>query len=325
MSDESTRTSAVRRYVFPAAKIGVSLALLALLSSWVNMAELWASARKASLAWLAAAIGVHALNVLASTWRWHLLLGAQHVHETGRRLLDSMLVASFFNNFLPSNIGGDFIRIRDTARVARSKTLATTIVLVDRGLGLLALVLLSAVGATMASGLRGSGALPIWPSWLWTMFVVAAAITGPAMYSPSGVSRILQPLTVFHPEWVGDRIDTMTGAIGRFRERPAALAGCFAGALVVQGLVVLFYLAVVHALKIDIAVWDLAVIVPLSLVVQMLPVSVNGLGVREAAFSFYFVRLGLPIEGAVLLSLFGAILIMLFSLTGAVVYVSRRA
>ena len=52
-----------------------------------------------------------------------------------------------------------------------------------------------------------------------------------------------------------------------------------------------------------ITVWDLAVIVPISLVVQMLPVSVNGFGVREATFSFYFTRLGLPIESALLLSL----------------------
>ena len=48
----------------------------------------------------------------------------------------------------------------------------------------------------------------------------------------------------------------------------------------------------------DVALWDLAVIVPLSFVVQMLPVSVNGFGVREATFSFYFTRIGLPIESA---------------------------
>ena len=71
------------------------------------------------------------------------------------------------------------------------------------------------------------------------------------------------------------------------------------------------------------SLWDLAVIVPISFVVQMLPVSVNGFGVREATFSFYFTRVGLPIESAVLLSLMGAALMMFFSLTGAAVYVSR--
>ena len=62
---------------------------------------------------------------------------------------------------------------------------------------------------------------------------------------------------------------------------------------------------------------------PLSFVVQMLPVSVNGFGVREATFSFYFARLGLPIESAVLLSLVATAVMMLFSLSGAAVYVSR--
>jgi hypothetical protein len=76
-------------------------------------------------------------------------------------------------------------------------------------------------------------------------------------------------------------------------------------------------------LKIPVTASELAVIVPISLVVQMLPVSVNGLGLREATFSFYFTRLGLPIESAVLLSLMGAAVLMIFSLSGAAVYVSR--
>ena len=56
----------------------------------------------------------------------------------------------------------------------------------------------------------------------------------------------------------------------------------------------------------------------------MVPVSVNGFGVREATFSLYFARLGLPIESALLVSLVPTVLMMLFSLTGAAVYVGRR-
>ena len=83
-----------------------------------------------------------------------------------------------------------------------------------------------------------------------------------------------------------------------------------------------FY-AVGYALHLDVALADLAVVVPVSFVVQMLPVSVNGFGVREATFSFYFARLGLPIEAALVISLLGAGLVMLFSLSGAAVYVVR--
>jgi hypothetical protein len=57
----------------------------------------------------------------------------------------------------------------------------------------------------------------------------------------------------------------------------------------------------------------------------MLPVSMNGFGVREAAFSFYFTNLGVPIESAVLLPLVATALIIAFSLSGAVLYVGRAA
>ena len=78
-------------------------------------------------------------------------------------------------------------------------------------------------------------------------------------------------------------------------------------------------------MNIPIAFSDLAVIVPISFIVQMLPVSVNGFGVREATFGFYFSRLGLPLESALLVSFMGAALIMLFSLSGGVVYLARNA
>ena len=87
--------------------------------------------------------------VLASAVRWGVLLRAQHVRLPYSFLTQSFLVATFFNNFLPSNIGGDVVRITDTAKAAGSKTLATTVVLIDRGIGLLGLALMAAIGASL--------------------------------------------------------------------------------------------------------------------------------------------------------------------------------
>jgi len=91
----------------------------------------------------------------------------------------------------------------------------------------------------------------------------------------------------------------------------------------VQVTVVIFYVAVSRAVHVPVASWDLAVIVPLSFVVQMLPVSVNGFGVREATFSFYFTRVGLSMESALLMSLVATFLAMLISLSGAVIWFLR--
>ena len=60
-----------------------------------------------------------------------------------------------------------------------------------------------------------------------------------------------------------------------------------------------------------------------TFIVQMLPVSVGGFGVRESTFSFYFAKIGLPIESALVLSFAGAFLILLFSLTGGLVAIQR--
>lgn len=316
--------SRTRQVLLSALKLIVSLVLLWVLFARTDMASLWRSVRTASLPWVVAALGVYLVQILVGAWRWGLLLDAQRVRVPGRGLLGSYLVAAFFNNFLPSNIGGDVVRIRDTAKPAKSKTLAATVVLIDRGIGLMALVLVAATGATAAVGAGGAQAVPVLPSWLWAGFLVVSLVSAPAVFSPAGVGRLLQPLTVFHPEWVGGQISRLTDILGRFRERPSSLLNAFAGAVVVQGLLVIFYAAVARSLNIPITLPHLAVIVPLSFLVQMVPVSVNGFGVREATFSFYFTRLGLPLESAMALSLGSTALVMLFSLSGAAVYVARR-
>src|SRR5712671_892257 len=149
-SSDST-PSLTRRFVSMGVKLAVSGALLALLFSLVDVSKLWANARQASLAWIAAALGLYALTVVVTVWRWWLLLDAQEVVISYRAVLASMSVALFFNNFLPSNIGGDVVRIADTAKVARSKTLAATVVLADRAMGMMGLILIAATGVTLVT------------------------------------------------------------------------------------------------------------------------------------------------------------------------------
>ncbi|HVD90713.1 MAG TPA: lysylphosphatidylglycerol synthase transmembrane domain-containing protein [Vicinamibacterales bacterium] len=301
-------------------KIAVSLGLLTLLFSRVDVSRLWGVARQASPVWLVAALLMYLAMVLASAVRWGVLLRAQHVQLPFSFLTQSFLVATFFNNFLPSNIGGDVVRITDTAKAAGSKTLATTVVLIDRGLGLLGLALMAATGASLMHRMAVG---PVGPAMLWAGFGLGAIVATPALLMPETVTKLLQPLRVFHKDWVDARIEKLTYALTRFRETPAALAVCFGGAVVVQAILVLFYVAIARSMHIPIGFAELAVIVPVSFIVQMIPVSVNGFGVREATFGFYFTRLGLPLESALLVSFVGAALIMVFSLTGGVAYLRR--
>ena len=320
ITEAPTRPSRARSLAFSAIKVAVSVGLLVLLFSRVDVSRLWSVARQASPAWLAAALLMYFGMVLASALRWGVLLRAQHVRLPFSFLTQSFLVATFFNNFLPSNIGGDVVRITDTAPAAGSKTLATTVVLIDRGLGLLGLALMAATGASL---MRRMAVGPVGPGMLWAGFGLGAIVATPALLIPETAAKLLQPLRVFHQEWVDARIAKLTYALTRFKETPTALAGCFAGAVLVQAILVLFYVAIARSMNIPIGFAELAVIVPVSFIVQMIPLSVNGFGVREATFGFYFTRLGLPLESALLVSFVGAALIMLFSLSGGVAYLRR--
>jgi uncharacterized membrane protein YbhN (UPF0104 family) len=320
--DPATSAHPVRTTLIWIVKVLVSAGLLYFLLRQVDMQRLWQTARAASLPWLGLALLLYFAMTLLSAWRWGLLLAAQGVHLPFKTLEASFLLATFFNNFLPSNIGGDVIRIRDTARPAGSKTLATTVVLLDRGLGLLGLIFVAAVGATLAA--RQSETLgPFGPGVLWAGFAAGLAATAPPLLMPQSIGKLLRPLRALHAEWVDARLERLTSVLARFRAAPRALAFCFAGAVLVQGTIVLFYAAIARGLHIPIPLMHLAILIPLSFIVQMLPVSVGGFGVRESTFTFYFAKIGLPIESALALSFAGAILILLFSLTGGLVAIQR--
>ena len=304
-------------------KILISTILIGVLCSRIDAARLWATARGASPAWLLAALATYFGMILASGWRWGLLLNAQRIPLPFATLTSSFMVATFFNNFLPSNIGGDVVRVTDTAAAAGSKTLAATVVLIDRGIGLLGLILVAAIGAVAGPRLIDTGP-GIGAASLWAGFAVAFILAAAAVFVPTALPRMLRPLRVVHPEWIDTRLARLGGALERFRRAPGSLAGCFAGAVLVQLMLVGFYVAIARSMQIPIGLSELAFIVPVSFIIQMAPVSVNGFGVREATFAFYFDRLGLPLESALLLSFVGAALIMLISLAGGATYLLRR-
>lgn len=312
----------LRRIVVLVLKVAVSTALLWFVLRGTDLASLWQRVRGMQVAWLLLALGTYGLMMMVGVWRWHGLLRAQHVEVGQRRLIESMWVSLFFNNFLPSNIGGDVIRIADTATAAGSKTLATTIVLVDRGLGLVALLVIATIGsvAALAGGIAVPGA-----GWLWVVSGTAVLAIFPALVAPGVLNRLLRPLRALQHPWLDERAERFEQAFARFRARPSALLLAFLGALFVQAGIVVFYAFTARGLAIQLPVLLAAVLVPVSLVVQMAPISIGGFGVREAVFTFFFTRAGLSADAAVALSFVATGLILLQSLAGGLLFLTRRS
>jgi uncharacterized protein (TIRG00374 family) len=302
-------------------RVGVSAALLYVVLRSIDLGAFWERVRGMNPAWLILALAAYAGQQMIGVWRWDRLLRAQHVEVAKRKLTESIWVSMFFNNFLPTNIGGDVVRIRDTAAAAGSKTLATMVVLVDRALGLTALFLVAAVSAFAAwlTGTYVPGA-----RWLWlaSAGLVTAAIF--VMAVPNFVCHLLKPLRALNRPWVTERAMRLEEAVLRFGKAPSVLMGSFGGAIVVQLSVVAFYLLTAKGLSVPLPMLLGAVLIPVSLAVQMAPISINGFGVREAVFAFFFRRFGLPPDAAVALSLVSAGMVMGLSLVGGLLFVKRR-
>ena len=303
-------------------RLAVSAALLYYVLRSIDLALLWARVQGMNAGWIGLALASWVFVQWVSVWRWHRLLRAQRVDVPTRTLTESIWVSLFFNNFLPSNIGGDVIRIADTAGPAGSKTLATTVVVVDRALGLAALILVASFGAFAASlvGIHVPGA-----RWLWIVTAAGTALAIPVIALPRLTEYSLKPLRLLNRPWVDERLQRLEDAILRFRASPSTIISAFGGAIVVQVTIVGFYLFTARGLDVPLPVLLGAVLIPVSLAVQMAPLSINGFGVREAVFAFFFRRFGLPIEAAVALSLVSTGLVMSLSLVGGLMFLRRRS
>jgi uncharacterized protein (TIRG00374 family) len=301
-------------------KIAVSAALLTILFSRADLTSMLQQFRQMNLAWTAAALGMYGAMLAVSAWRWRLLLRIQTVDISFRRLSQSFLVATFFNNFLPSNIGGDVVRVADTAPYAGSKTLATTVVLLDRVLGLVALLAVAAVASVLAvwTGIRLDGMQYVWVAL--ALLVIGLLFV---LRHPGKISRLARRVAADRAVGIQTRFQSLLGALDRFAHEPSGLWSAFGGAVAVQVLLVLFYICAARSLAVPLPLLAASVIVPVSLAVQMVPLSINGFGVREAVFAFFFTGLGLNVSSALTLSLGSAGLIMLFSLSGGAVFLFR--
>ena len=299
----------------------MSAALLYFVLRSIDLPAFWARVKGMNPAWIVLALAAYAGTQAIGVWRWNRLLRAQHIEVEPRRLTESIWVSMFFNNFLPSNIGGDVVRIADTAPAAGSKTLAMTVILVDRVLGLTALVIIASSGAFVASmlGVHIPGA-----RWLWIASALGAVAAISVIAMPQLVGHALLPVRALNKPWLTERAQRLEDAVIRFRNAPSAVAGAFAGAMAVQITIVAFYLLTAEGLSVPLPILLGAVLIPVSLVVQMAPISINGFGVREAVFAFFFRRFGLPTDAAVALSLVSTGMVMGLSLVGGFFFLRRR-
>jgi glycosyltransferase 2 family protein len=285
-----------------------SLTLLAVLACRLDWGRLAAAFARLDLGLWLAALLVYLLTQLVSAVRWQALARLVGFDGGWGRYLAYYYIGMLFNLVLPTSVGGDVVRAWYLARqrgagpAAGRRTAALLSVLADRVNGVLVLVALAAAAAVCCP-------VPLPP---WVLTGVAAVAAG----SLAGVACLplvprLQRLLPGNA-----RLQRLADGTRLYLRHGRVMAWVTALSLVVQVANVAVVWLVGEALGLPVPPLFYGVMVPLVTLLTLLPVSVNGMGLREVGTVAMLAPLGVEAASAVTLSLLVFAVMAAASLSG---------
>jgi glycosyltransferase 2 family protein len=318
-------TSAVlKRTLLFALQCLVTIGILA----WVfhdsdRRAAIWRALHQANPAWILAGVLVSGVGEAATMMRWAICLRVLGVPIGWGRVTRLFFIGQFFNLFVFGATGGDVAKAYYVCiDTGCAKTPAILSVLMDR---LISLVIL--IGAAAALILWRYDYLSQTPITTGLLYFLIIFMTCAAVVIISGAL-----VTGFHlahklPAHLPGRehlirVSTACNLFGHaWRQTLGAIAVSVVSLLAFFGT----YYCAARAFDANASLLDILSIMPVVTVITALPISVNGVGVRETLFQRLLGDLsGVPAGIAILVSLTGFLFFVGWSLVGGVIYVTHR-
>jgi hypothetical protein len=289
----------MRRILLSTLKILVSAALLYFSLRKINLSELVSRINVSSLAWIALAIAVTFLQIFVGVLRWREISAECGAPLETKQAMRFNLIGTFFNQTLPSSIGGDAVRLWLVARNGAGWRAATYSIFVDRAVGLIALAVIIVATLPWSYNLitnpHGRSAL---------LLVDFAALAGGLGFLVLGVL----PWPWLKRWWATHHIHACAVIANRVifsRDRGPKLAVL---SVLVHVLAVVIAWCVVRSIAAPVKFGQVFQLVPPVMLITMLPISIAGWGVREATMGLAFGYAGLMTnEGVNVSLLFGAV------------------
>jgi glycosyltransferase 2 family protein len=280
----------------------------------VDFGKASAAFSRISLAAIALAVALVALNVVAGAARWRALLVAYGANTRPSLARASVLyfISFFYNNYLPGAVAGDVVRGVVTRDVfgERGATAGLAVVLVERALGLFGVFLLLAIGLGVAGGEINTGSL-----WIWSVVGIAGSLV---LVLALPFARRLAPYLPGPLRTVAERVPALTSHV--------AFVIAVVYSVLTQALVALAGYVLLHAVDPAVGLGASLLIVPLAAATTFLPITVGGAGAREAVY----ITLGaslfhMPESDAVAASLALWLAHLLVGAAGGVLQLGERA
>lgn len=296
-------------------KIVVSLGLLTLVFTHVDLKEAWAKFQALSLPFVAFALLYYTGLQWLSCLRWQVVLRSSKHSLPMSSLLGSYFAGMFLNIFLPGALGGDVYRVYRVAKATKDSEAAVVSVFLERFTGLAALSALAVLGLPPAFKVVGR-----WDIILLFFSCVAALVGGVLLIVSPRLLIWAEPwLQKLHLNSFAARLAKIQLLLRQFAEHRKALVWSMGLSLLLQLGIVYYHYLVAQQLNIPISYLELLVFIPIIVVVTLLPISLGGLGLKEGLWVYLLGRIGLSSEQALLLSLTITLLGWLLSLPGGVI------
>ena len=271
--------------------------MLGFLLRRVHLASLFPHWTIRTAAYLVAGLLITGFGMVLATWRWNCVLNALELPQPLRPLLGHYLAGLFVGNFLPSTVGGDVLRTRRLGAATGEPEVSFASVVLERLTGWIVLPVLSLAAFVINRGLLRFGRSST------IAFVVTAATLGAlvlvlaAAGSPSIGGRLAG-----HGSWLRF-LGAVHLGIDRLRRHRRLAVNVLLAGFAYQLVVVAAAWLTARALGVHLSSTAALAFVPIVAIVQVLPISVGGLGLREQAFSLFLHPLGVPTGRAVALGL----------------------
>jgi glycosyltransferase 2 family protein len=263
-----------------------------------------------------AAVALMTVTLWPMALRWQWLLRAKGIEDSLGWLTRAYFVSYAAGQILPTSIGGDAVRIFETARRHPGKGgPSAASVLLERALGGAATLALAAVGFALAVGKYDVGAY----LWLEGVFVVGTLIAGVLIFSPRAGRMLAKGRPLLAPFKLDRLAGELWSALHSYRQNTRLLLGVFALTLAVQAFRVLAIWCSGKAVGIDISPRVYYVMGPLLFLVMLVPFTINGLAVREAFFVSFLGNVGVGADEAFAAGFLFFLVTIALSIPGAVI------
>ncbi|MHB8393014.1 MAG: lysylphosphatidylglycerol synthase transmembrane domain-containing protein [Candidatus Dormibacteria bacterium] len=305
----------------PATRMAVTLIAVAVFIRSVNLSAAIAEFGRLQGQWAVLAMALAGLSVLASIVEWGALLRGAGKRVGWHYLGSWYMKGLFINQIFPAGVGSDAVRGVQVGRVVGHGPVIASLVA-------------SRMAGTLGMAGWGLGGAVVISTVFHTQDVVGFALFSGVMLTAWGLALVAEHLFArlrggnpIGKSWrthrLTDHFATFLKSLGRYRGAPAALTVSILAGGVGWGLNLLSMEAFSRALGYNISWGVFALALPLALLVTFVPISANGIGIREGVLVFLLVQFHVPIAVAAAMALFVDFQLLPFAAFGGVVHLAE--